>query len=139
MVDNLSKENRRKAMSSVKSKETKLETKVTKYLWTKGLRYRKNVKDLYGTPDIAIKSRKVVVFIDSCYWHGCPEHCRLPVSNNEYWQAKIERNAARDCKVTAYYRDKGWRVIRIWEHDLKDSFEDVMNKLLAELKNHDVK
>lgn len=139
MVDNLSKEDRLKTMRAVKSKETKIETKVTKYLWSCGVRYRKNVKDLFGKPDIAIKRRKIVVFIDSCYWHGCSEHCRLPASNNDYWKAKIERNMARDKEVTNYYKEREWRIIRIWEHDLKSDFEGTMKHLVAELRNHDVK
>lgn len=139
MVDNLSKDDRRKAMSAVKSKETSLEIRVAKHLWRCGVRYRKNVKDLYGKPDIAIKNKKFVLFIDSCYWHGCPTHCRLPVSNQEYWKKKIVRNIARDEQVTEHYLAKGWKIIRVWEHDLKRDFEATMNNILAELRSHVVK
>lgn len=135
MVDNISKEHRQKAMRSVKSKGTSLEIKVSKLLWKNGFHYRKNVKNLFGKPDFANKSRKVVIFIDSCFWHGCPLHCRIPASNIEYWKSKIQRNKTRDKNVTSFYKENGWKIFRIWEHDIKINPEEAVNKLLDEL-NH---
>lgn len=129
MSDTLTKENRRKAMQSIKSKKTKIENKVTSELWRRGIRFRRNVDNLYGKPDIAIKKYKIVIFIDSCFWHGCILHCRLPKSNKEYWIKKIERNINRDLEVNNYYREKGWHLMRVWEHELKDNYGNIMDGL----------
>ena len=122
-MDNLSKEDRRKAMQAVRSEKTELENKVSKELWKRGLRFRRNVKNMKGKPDIAIKKYRVVIFIDSCFWHGCESHCRLPVSNREYWCSKINRNKLRDIEITNYYKGNNWNILRIWEHVIKEDFE----------------
>lgn len=134
MVDKVSKEIRSKTMRAVKSKETKLESIFRKALWQKGVRYRKNVNNLFGKPDIAIKKAKLVIFIDSCFWHGCAEHCRLPSSNYEYWTSKIERNKKRDNEVNEFYSSKGWRVMRFWEHQLKKS--DGLEAAIGDIINY---
>ncbi|MFE4573072.1 very short patch repair endonuclease [Paenibacillus chitinolyticus] len=134
MADRLSKEQRSKLMKAVKGKNTLLEAKVTKALWHKGVRFRKNVKSLIGKPDIAIKKLKLVVFLDSCFWHGCPIHCKVPKSNVEFWKLKIDRNIKRDLEVTRHYREIGWDIIRIWEHELKDNFEGEVNKIIDIIK-----
>lgn len=121
-MDTLSKESRRKNMQAIKGKETKLETRVSHALWYKGIRFRKNVRGLYGNPDIAIRKHKVAIFIDSCFWHACPLHCHVPETNREFWLAKLERNKQRDQEVTDHYHQNGWRVLRVWEHDLKHNF-----------------
>lgn len=123
MADNLSKEDRRKNMQAIRSTNTKIEVKVTKELWRRGLRFRKNVKNLFGKPDIAIKKYKAVVFIDSCFFHGCPLHGNVPVSNRDYWVSKLYQNAKRDLQVNNYYYEKGWHLLRIWEHQVKGDFE----------------
>ncbi|WP_273386758.1 very short patch repair endonuclease [Cohnella zeiphila] len=110
-------------MGKVKGKNTKLEQSVSKVLWRKGFRYRKNVTSLFGKPDIAIKKYRVVIFIDSCFWHGCESHFKLPLKNPEYWNRKIQRNIARDSEVSSYYLNNIWILIRIWEHDLKTHFD----------------
>lgn len=138
MPDKFSKETRSKIMKSIKS-ESKLENKVSKALWNEGLRFRKNDKTLFGKPDISIKKYKIVIFIDSCFWHNCEIHGHIPKSNQEYWIKKLHRNAERDEKVTQYYKDKNWNIIRIWEHQLKKKeFEatiaDVSNNINT-LKN----
>ena len=108
-------------MSSVKSTDTKLEEEFRKELWSTGLRYRKNPKGYYGKPDLVFKNKKIVVCIDSCFWHGCKTHLRLPKSNRKYWVSKIERNKKRDRVVNKHYKKIGWEIIRVWEHDiLKD-------------------
>jgi DNA mismatch endonuclease (patch repair protein) len=130
MTDNLSPGVRIKNMKSIRSKHTKLEEKVTKALWHRGYRFRKNVKDLFGKPDIAIKKYKAVIFIDSCFWHGCPIHYNRPKSNKTYWDAKKERNINRDKEVTGYYNSLGWNILRIWEHELKDDFQHSIKKIV---------
>lgn len=118
-----------KTMQAVRSKNTKLELAVTKELWKRGIRFRKNVSGLFGKPDIAIKKHKIVIFIDSCFWHGCELHCRLPKKNEEFWINKIERNKQRDKEVTNYYVNNGWNILRIWEHKLNENFNEVINTI----------
>jgi len=119
-----------KVMSGIRSKNTKLEQSVSTAIWRNGLRFRKNVPSLFGKPDIAIKKRKVVIFIDSCFWHGCSSHFKQPKKNPEYWAKKIHRNIERDAEVTKYYVDKNWTIIRIWEHELKHDFDIVINQII---------
>lgn len=129
-MDKHTKEQRHKNMQAVKGKNTKLENKVMTYLWQQGYRFRKNVKDLEGKPDIAIKKYKLVIFIDSCFWHKCPVHYKAPATNVEFWGNKISGNFNRDLIVTQYYKSKKWNILRIWEHELKDNFEKTMQKII---------
>lgn len=73
---------------------------------------------LFGTPDFVFPKRRIAIFVDGCFWHGCPRHYRRPKSRQIYWDAKIERNQRRDREVTQALRAMGWKVIRIWEHAL---------------------
>lgn len=127
MADNLTKEQRIKNMRAIKS-QSALENKVTKELWRMGFRFRKNAK-LFGKPDISIKKYKIVIFIDSCFWHGCPIHGNMPKSNKDYWQQKLERNIQRDIEVNQYYKEKGWNILRVWEHELKENLIKSMNQI----------
>jgi len=110
-------------MRLIKSRDTRLEKALRSQLWKQGIRYRKNSQSLFGKPDISITSKKIVVFIDSCFWHGCGEHLRLPKSNIEYWANKVERNKNRDQAVNMHYRNNGWKVLRIWEHRIKQDID----------------
>ena len=76
---------------------------------------------LHGKPDFVFPKQRVVVFVDGCFWHGHPEKCRMPETNREYWEKKIGRNITRDRKVTRALREKGWKVLRIWEHKVSDA------------------
>ena len=129
-MDTISKAARSGVMRLVKDKETRLEKAFRSQLWRRGVRYRKNNPTLYGKPDVSIASKKVVVFIDSCFWHGCRNHLRLPKSNVEYWRKKIEKNAERDSAVNRYYNERGWRLMRIWEHDLKKDEDLVVETVI---------
>jgi DNA mismatch endonuclease, patch repair protein len=104
-------------MSRIRPVETGIERAFRKLLWAQGLRYRKNFK-MKGTPDIVFRKAKVAVFLDSCFWHRCPYHCRMPKSNRSFWQQKLSRNRLRDRSITKRLRYQGWKVIRIWEHSL---------------------
>lgn len=106
-------------MSKVRSKDSKIEVDFRKAIWKAGFRYRKNPKGYFGKPDLVLKKYKTVIFIDSCFWHGCKKHYRAPSTRKSYWIPKIERNKQRDKEVNRYYRNKGWLIIRIWEHDLE--------------------
>lgn len=125
MVDNHTKEIRSMNMSHIKSKNTKPEEIVCKYLFSKGLRYRKNVKELPGCPDIVLKKYKTVVFVNGCFWHkhDCGRFV-WPSSNVEYWHNKINRNVERDVKDAALLTKEGWRVLTIWECQLKRKVVD---------------
>lgn len=123
MGDNLSPEDRRKTMQAVKGKGTRLE----KRLWSMlaGMRlngWKKNPGTITGKPDIVFPSQQIAVFIDGCFWHGCP-HCqrKLPVTNREYWEKKIERNIALAQINNKQLEQEGWTVIRIWEHEMADT------------------
>lgn len=129
MADIITKQQRRITMQAIKSKNTKIEVKVSKELWSGGFRFRKNVKSLKGKPDIAIKKYKVVIFLDSCFWHGCKEHCRYPLTNKDYWHSKISKNIKRDREVTDYYLRNNWNILRVWEHDLKNNFNKTIRKI----------
>ena len=120
-MDNHSKEVRSYNMSRIRSINSKPEEMVRKYLFSKGLRYRKNIKTLPGKPDIVLKKYKTVVFVNGFFWHG-HENCRyfvMPKSNTEYWEKKIRRNIERDVSVYKKLSELGWNVIIIWECELK--------------------
>lgn len=130
MADNLTKEQRHKNMTNIRSTNTRIEKDVTKALWNFGYRFRKNVKTLPGKPDIAIQKYKIVIFLDSCFWHKCPEHFKKPKSNLEYWEPKIKRNIERDAQINQYYKDNNWHILRIWEHEIKKTnFQNTIEKI----------
>ncbi|MCI9576521.1 MAG: DNA mismatch endonuclease Vsr [Clostridiales bacterium] len=120
MADNHTKEIRSMNMSHIRSKNTKPEEIVRKFLFSKGLRYRKNVKKLPGCPDIVLKKYKAVVFVNGCFWHkhDCGRFV-WPSSNVEYWSKKINYNVERDAQNIALLTEQGWRVLIIWECQLK--------------------
>ncbi|WHY65632.1 very short patch repair endonuclease [Neobacillus sp. SuZ13] len=129
MADNLSKELRTKNMKAIRS-QSKLESLVSRELWKKGFRFRKNVKTLFGKPDIAIQKYKIVIFIDSCFWHACPIHGSRPKSNQEYWDKKLSRNKKRDDEVNEYYKKNKWHIKRVWEHEIKQSLDQIISELI---------
>lgn len=106
-------------MARVRSKDTGLEILLRKTLWSQGFRYRVH-PNLPGTPDLAFQRCKIAVFVDGCFWHGCPMHYTKPVRNAEFWQDKLDRNVSRDRRVDETLKALGWSVIRVWEHELKD-------------------
>ena len=120
MADNHSKEVRSMNMSHIRSKNSKPEERVRKYLFSRGLRYRKNVKKLPGCPDIVLTKYKTVIFVNGCFWHhhDCGRFV-WPSSNVEYWYNKINRNVERDIQNTTLLTEQGWQVLTIWECQLK--------------------
>lgn len=129
MADNISKEKRTATMKAIRSKDSKIEVVFRKELWKMGLRYIKNSSKYFGKPDVLLKKDKTVIFIDSCFWHGCKKHCRIPTTHRKYWTQKIERNIERDREVVLFYKNLSWKVIRIWEHQLKNS-ENIIEKIV---------
>lgn len=121
-MDTVNLKERSWIMAQVKSKGNKsTELKIVKFLREKGLKGWRRNSTLPGKPDFVYKSYKIAIFIDGCFWHGCSKHCRLPSSNREYWINKIERNKKRDKQVKKALKEKGWKAIRIWEHEIGTS------------------
>ena len=120
MPDNHSKEVRSMNMSHIRSTNSKPEEIVRKYLFSKGLRYRKNVRTLPGKPDIVLRKYKTIIFVNGCFWHkhDCGRFV-MPSSNIEYWTKKINRNVERDKSNTEQLEAQGWRLLTIWECQLK--------------------
>lgn len=137
MADTHSKEVRSKNMSRIRSTNSKPEETVRKYLFSKGLRYRKNVRKLPGCPDIVLPKYKTVVFVNGCFWHkhDCGRFV-WPTSNEEYWHKKINRNIERDADNLRTLTEQGWRVITIWECQLK---KKVAEENLLRLYNEIIK
>lgn len=108
-------------MKQVKNKDSKIEIALRKELWRRGLRYRKNVTDIFGKPDLVFKSKKVAVFCDSEFWHGYnwEERKKDFKSHQEFWIPKIERNIQRDIEVTRELQKQGWKVLRFWGNEIK--------------------
>lgn len=127
--DKITKEQRSNNMRAIRS-QSQLENLVSKRLWRRGIRFRKNVKGLKGTPDIVIQKYKVVIFIDSCFWHGCPLHFVMPKTNTDFWDKKIQRNRERDKEVNLFYTEKGWSLKRVWEHEIKSDVELVVDGIV---------
>lgn len=124
----------RKTMQGNKGRDTKPELAVRRLLHARGFRYRINYrpeKDLRRTADIVFTRAKVAVFIDGCYWHGCPEHYIAPTTNGRFWSEKIETNRARDAETTRVLQDRGWAVLRHWEHEnTKDIVQSISTAVL---------
>ncbi len=139
-MDDLTPEQRRKNMQAIRSTDTSIEIALRTALWHRGVRYRKNYKQLPGKPDIAITKYRIVVFCDSDYWHGYDwenRHQRIK-SNRDYWIPKIERNMARDKEITAQLQAMGWIVLRFWEWQSKKRLNecvDVVIKTIAEISS----
>lgn len=126
-------------MAAIKGKDTKPEIIVRKYLFSRRLRFRVQDRKLPGTPDIVLPKYKTVIFVNGCFWHG-HEGCkyfRLPKSNVDFWQTKITRNIERDVETEAKLVCLGWKVIRIWECEIKavtgrmDRLENLYNNIVS--------
>lgn len=128
-------------MSMIKGKNTKPEELVRKYLFSQGFRYRKNVRTLPGSPDIVLPKYKTVIFVNGCFWHG-HEGCKYfvwPENNADFWREKITTNIQRDANKTTLLEQAGWRVIVVWECELKKGkAEEVLANLAKQimLNNH---
>ncbi len=128
-------------MSQIKSKDTKPEEIVRKYLFKQGFRYRKNDKRLPGKPDIVLPKYKTVIFVNGCFWHK-HEGCRYfvwPKSNTEFWKDKISKTVERDKKKKMELLNLGWKVKVIWECELKSAVrEETLQRICNELQNQSI-
>lgn len=136
MADTKTPEERSRNMANIKSENTKPENIVRKYLFKKGFRYRKNDKRYPGKPDIVLPKYKTIIFINGCFWHmhNCSRG-RIPLSNQNYWIPKIKRNIERDKNNIIKLEEMGWKVIIVWECELKKrTAEERLQKLCIEIK-----
>jgi DNA mismatch endonuclease, patch repair protein len=118
MSDVLNPVQRSYCMSRNRGSDTKPELALRRALFALGLRYRVK-SDLPGRPDIVFPGARVALFVDGCFWHGCPDHFKRPQNNAAFWREKLERTRARDQSINVQLSERGWRVVRIWEHQVK--------------------
>jgi len=138
MEDNLTQEDRHFNMTRIKSANTKPEEIVRKYLFSKGFRYRKNDKRYPGKPDILLPKYRTVIFVHGCFWH-CHEGCHdfvQPKSNRSYWRPKLKKNRLRDAKHELQLKEMGWRIIIVWECELKtahrqETLDNLVDSIMA--------
>ncbi len=133
--DRLTREGRSRVMSRVKSKETGLERRFLRFLRRAKLYgFAKNVKNVLGKPDVIYRKEKLAIFIDSDFWHGWYYPRWKHLLKNDFWREKIERNRARDRKISRTLRRAGWTVLRFWEHEIRLRPEQIIKNIKARLK-----
>jgi len=135
MVDVLTPEQRRLNMSRIRGKNTKPENSLRAALHASGMRFRLHRRDLPGAPDIVFPRARVAVFIDGCFWHGCPDHGAKPKTNEAFWAAKIAANKKRDRVADLELQSSGWTVVRIWEHEVKRNLQKVTKMVQRTVKS----
>lgn len=118
-------------MSRIRNKDTAPEKALRSALWKAGLRFTLWL-GLPGKPDVCFTRARLAVFVDGCFWHGCPVHGTRPKSNQIYWKAKIEGNRFRDLAVLDKLESVGWHGVRLWEHELAEDMETVVERIKAE-------
>jgi DNA mismatch endonuclease, patch repair protein len=135
MTDKVDAATRSKIMARVRSHGTKLEAQFIAYLEAYGIsNFEEQPSDIEGHPDFVFREHRVVIFVHSCFWHGCPLHVRMPASNRDYWEKKITRNRERDKIVKKRLQEQLWKVVVVWEHDIKN-FTPSMKGKLTRLRN----
>ena len=136
MADTVSKEVRSRNMAAIKSNDTTPEVAVRKYLFSQGFRYRKNVKGMPGKPDIGLRKYNTCIFVNGCFWHkheGC-KYFVWPKSNTEFWKEKIESNIERDKRNYIKLEEDGWKVVVVWECEIKNDFQNTMKGIIEQLE-----
>jgi len=133
-MDTISKSKRSKVMAACRSRDNKTtELRLLALLRRRRISGWRRHQQLPGRPDFAFLNQRVAVFVDGCFWHGCPHHCRMPKSRMEYWEPKVRQTKVRDRTTNRLLRQKGWRVCRIWEHSLMHSPDRIVDRLAAML------
>jgi DNA mismatch endonuclease (patch repair protein) len=135
MPDDRSPAQRSRTMAAIRSKDTRLELLVRSALHAQGVRFRldQRIKCNGRTirPDLVFSKSGVAVFLDGCFWHGCVDHCRLPSSNRDYWEQKIERTRVRDRRTDTDLSREGWTVVRHWEHESPENIATSISSILG--------
>lgn len=137
-MDKMTKEQRHRCMAAIRSKDTKPELIVRRYLFGRGFRYRLNHPRLPGHPDLVMRKYRTVIFVNGCFWHG-HENCKyytMPKTNSDFWRKKIERNKARDKAEQQRLAEMGWHCITVWECQLKPGVRTQTLESLAFTLNH---
>ena len=122
-------------MRSNRSRDTKPEMAVRSAVHRRGIRFRVSARpqpELARTADLVLRKSRIAVFVDGCFWHGCPDHHTQPAANARFWADKIARNVERDAETTAYLRQAGWTVLRFWEHEDPEDVADQVQRAAAE-------
>jgi DNA mismatch endonuclease (patch repair protein) len=135
MVDVLTSQQRTFNMSRIKSKNTGPEKKIRWFLLSKKVSGYKLHFDLPGKPDFAFPKNRLAVFIDGCFWHKCPQCFKSPATRIKFWGDKIDTNIQRDKKVNKELRKLGWKVLRIWEHEVKNKPDKAVSRIIKKLEN----
>lgn len=133
MADNLTPEQRRRCMSSVRGRDTGPETAIRRRLHSEGFRFRKHMAGVPGRPDIVFVKARIAVFIDGDFWHGY-RYPRWRATLSEFWRCKIESNRARDRRTHRKLRRSGWIVLRLWEHEVEKSPDDCVRRIREHLR-----
>lgn len=118
-------------MARIKGRHTTPERTLRSMLWSKGLRYRVHGRTPVGRPDIVFPSTRIAVFIDGCFWHGCPMHYVRPRTRDAFWAEKLFANVERDRRQTLQLEQEGWRVLRFWEHQVEEEIKAVLDEIAA--------
>lgn len=134
MTDVLTPAQRKYNMSRIRGKNTGPEIKLRKLLWSQGIRGYRIHFNLSGKPDIVFTKKKIAIFIDGCFWHKCPICFQEPKTRKDFWMKKIDSNIERDQKNTKKLQDDGWTVLRLWEHEIRKTPEDVLRKIRQTLQ-----
>ncbi|AKF82685.1 DNA glycosylase [Myxococcus fulvus 124B02] len=124
---------RAEQMARIRGKDTSPERRLRSALWRVGMRFRVQMRTPYGRPDVVFPKARVALFIDGCFWHGCPEHYVRPRTRNDFWSAKLSGNVMRDRKQTLLLEAAGWRICRFWEHEIFESLSLVVDTVRAAL------
>ena len=133
-MDNLNKEDRRRNMQNIRSINTVPELKIMNELKRQKIYFAKHVNKIFGKPDIVFRRKKLIVFIDSDFWHYNPKSFIMPSTNVAYWERKISKNIERDKLVNKTLRKEGWKVLRFWESDIKKNVIKVLAKIKRQLE-----
>lgn len=124
---------RSRTMAAVKSRNTSVELLLRRALWSGGLRGYRVRSKLPGHPDVVFSRARVAVFVDGCFWHKCPACYRAPKNNAGYWTAKVERNVSRDARVNVALDAMGWKVLRLWEHEVRQDVGSCVSRVVDAL------
>lgn len=133
MTDVMSAAKRSALMSRIRGRNTGPELALRRATWATGLRYRLDYRIGKTRPDLTFIGAKLAVFVDGCYWHGCPLHSTMPKNNRDFWERKLRRNRERDAENTQWLEAEGWRVLRLWEHEIDASPDDCARRIAAML------
>lgn len=121
---------RSEQMARIRAKNTRPEILLRKALWAAGIRYRLHAQTPFGRPDIVLRPLRVAIFVDGCFWHGCPSHYARPRTRTSFWAQKLMANFERDQRQTFQLEAAGWRVFRVWEHDVRHSLSFVVTEIV---------